>query len=55
MSLTLSDQPANIGGGFLLNYGGSLENCSVEAILESEEDALKDRIRAVLFTEDGSV
>ncbi|MBQ4424222.1 MAG: V-type ATP synthase subunit E [Lachnospiraceae bacterium] len=55
VSLTLSDQPANIGGGFLLNYGGSLENCSVEAILESEEDALKDRIRAVLFTEDGSV
>ena len=53
--ITLSKEPQAILGGFVLNYGGSLENCSVEAIFASEADALKDKVRAVLFAEDVTV
>ena len=47
--LSLSQETAPIAGGFVLNYGGIVENCSLEAIFESEADVLKDAVRAVLF------
>ena len=50
--ITLSRVPQDIRGGFLLNYGGSLDNCSVEAIFASEADRLKDCVREVLFSEE---
>ena len=48
-SLTLSKEPARIDGGFLLNYGGVVENGSFEAIFEARADELKDAVCAVLF------
>ena len=48
-SLKLSDEPAKIDGGFLLNYGGVLENGSFEAIFEARSDEFKDAVCAVLF------
>lgn len=48
-SLKVSDQAAAIDGGFLLNYGGIVENGSFEAIFESRSDELKDAVCAVLF------
>ena len=48
-SLTLSKDPARIDGGFLLNYGGVVENGSFEAIFEARADELKDAVCAVLF------
>ena len=48
-TLVLAGFPADIKGGFILQYGGVEENCSLEAIFESEADILKDAVRAVLF------
>nr|MBQ6242920.1 V-type ATP synthase subunit E [Lachnospiraceae bacterium] len=48
-SLVLGGFPAEIAGGFILKYGGIEENCSLEALFESESDVLKDAVRAVLF------
>lgn len=48
-TLVLAGFPADIAGGFILQYGGVEENCSLEAIFESESDVLKDAVRAVLF------
>lgn len=47
--LSLSEKAAEIEGGFILSYGGIEENCSLEALFESEADVLKDAVRAVLF------
>lgn len=47
--LTVSETARPMDGGFLLDYGGIEENCSFQAIFESEADALKDAVRAVLF------
>ena len=47
--LVLGGFPAAIRGGFILQYGGVEENCSLEALFESEADVLKDAVRAVLF------
>ncbi len=48
-SLKISDQTADIDGGFLLIYGGIEENCSFEALFTSEKDNLRDRIHELLF------
>ncbi len=50
-SLTLSDQAAAIDGGFLLNYGGVVENGSFKAIFEARADEFKDAVCAVLFNQ----
>ena len=47
--LTVAAEARDMDGGFLLDYGGIEENCSFKAIFESEADALKDAVRAVLF------
>ena len=48
-SLTLSKEAAKIDGGFLLNYGGIVENGSFEAIFAARSDEFKDAVCAVLF------
>ncbi len=47
--LTLSKEAAKIDGGFLIQYGGVVENGSFEAIFEARSDELKDAVCAVLF------
>ena len=48
-SLNISGDPAKIKGGFLLIYDDVEENCSFEALLENDSDALKDKIGVLLF------
>ena len=48
-SLALSDEPADIDGGFILRYGGIEENCSLKAVFAERADDLKDAVREVLF------
>ncbi len=48
-SLVLKDEPKDIDGGFVLVYGGVEENCSVEALFESQRDKLADKVHAMLF------
>lgn len=47
--LVLSDQTAAIDGGFLLVYGGIEENCSFEALFESDKERLQDAAQELLF------
>ncbi len=49
-TLVLSDKPRDIGGGFVLAYGGIEENCSFEALFEAEKERLQDIVRAQLFS-----
>ena len=48
-SLTLSDKPADINGGFILKYGDIEENCSFDALIESSKETLQDKIGQILF------
>lgn len=45
----ISDIPADIENGFILEYGLISENCSFRAILESEKDTVRDILARVLF------
>ena len=45
----ISDIPADIENGFILEYGLILENCSFRAVLESEKDTVRDILARVLF------
>ena len=47
--VAVSEQPANIDGGFVLSYGGIEENCSIDAIFRSEREGLQDCISDILF------
>ncbi len=49
-TLVLSDTPRDIGGGFILAYGGIEENCSFEALFEADKERLQDIVRARLFS-----
>ena len=47
--LTLG-QPSNlVNGGFILVYGGIEENCTFDALFESEREMLQDKVHALLF------
>ena len=48
-SISISKEPANISDGFILTYGLISENCSFEAILESEKDGIRDIAARELF------
>jgi len=48
-SLNVSEKVAQIDGGFVLKYGDVEENCSFEALLLTDKDALQDKISALLF------
>ena len=49
-TLTVSEEPAPIDGGFVLAYGGIEENCSVSALFEEKADELVDAVSKLLFT-----
>lgn len=48
-SLTVSDHTRAIDGGFVLIYGDIEENCSFEALILADKDALQDKISTLLF------
>lgn len=48
-SLTIDDKPAEIEGGFILNYGGIEENCSLKALFREKKDKLTDAVGSILF------
>lgn len=47
--LTVSNEPRNIGGGFILVYGDIELNCTFEALIEEKRDELKDTINQIIF------
>lgn len=48
--LEISKKTQDTDGGFILSYGKVEENCSFEALLESNFDLLCDKINKVLFS-----
>ena len=48
-SLKVSEQPVDIDGGFVLNYGGIEENCSFQALIDGNMEALQDKVQKELF------
>ena len=48
--LTLSDNTANIDGGFILSYGGIEENCSITALIDDARENMQDDIQKLLFS-----
>lgn len=48
-SLTISDEDANINGGFLLIYGDVEENCSFDALFSTAKESLQDKVNSLLF------
>lgn len=46
---TVSEQTYEISGGFILSMGDIEENCSVEAVFESEKEKLYDIVNRFLF------
>lgn len=48
-SLSVSREPRNIDGGFLLVYGGIEENCTIKAVFSSKREELSDRVNRLLF------
>ena len=49
-SLTVSEEPRNIDGGFVLSYGGIEENCSIGALFEERAEQLSDLVGKLLFS-----
>ena len=47
--LKISDETRNMDGGFVLSYGSVEENCSIDALMESERDRLHDAVKGFLF------
>lgn len=48
-TVSISVSPADIENGFILEYGLISENCTFNAILESEKDSIRDIIAGKLF------
>lgn len=48
--LTVSEENAEISGGFLLVYGDIEENCTFDALFEAAREDLQDKVNAFLFT-----
>jgi len=49
-SLKISDESANICGGFILVYGDIEENCSFDALISAAKENLQDKIGQILFS-----
>lgn len=47
--LQISEQTADIDGGFLLVYGGVQMNCGFDALFAAAEDDMRDRAHEILF------
>lgn len=48
--ITLSDQPIELDGGFLLQYDEIEMNCGFSAMLEEKREELEDLLNQVLFS-----
>ena len=48
-ALSLSEAPADIEDGFILEYGLISENCSFEAVLDAEKEGIRDTAARHLF------
>ena len=48
--ITVSEKTSNINGGFILSYGDIEENCSFDALFESNFDLLSDKVNEILFS-----
>ena len=49
-SITVSDRPCEIDGGFVLQYGDLEINCSFSAMLEARREEMEDLVNRELFT-----
>ena len=49
MNLTLSEEPADINGGFILKYGDILINGEISALIHEKRDELTDAVNKELF------
>ena len=49
MNLTLSEEPADINGGFILKYGDILINGEISALIHEKRDTLIDAVNKELF------
>lgn len=50
-SITISDRPHEIDGGFVLQYGDLEMNCSFAAMLEERREEMEDLVNRELFAE----
>ena len=48
--IKVSEQTRNINGGFILSYGDIEENCSFDALFESNFELLSDKVNEILFS-----
>ena len=51
VQILISGQTAGISGGFVLEEGDVEENCSVEALIEADQDAIQDAVCRILFAQ----
>ena len=49
LSITLSDTPADINGGFILKYGDIIINCELSAVMREKRDEITDAVNTALF------
>lgn len=49
-ALTVFEESAGIGGGFLLIYGDIEENCTFDALFATAKEDLQDKINAYLYS-----
>lgn len=49
LSVTLSDTPADINGGFILRYGDIIINCELSAVVREKRDEITDAVNTALF------
>ena len=48
-TLTLSSEPKEMDGGFILVYGGIEENCTIRAMFTARHDEWSDLVQKILF------
>ncbi len=49
-SIRISDDPANIDGGFILSYGDVEYNCAFKAIFDDNIERFSDEVNKILFS-----
>ena len=49
LGLVVSEEKANIKGGFILKYGKIEENCSIDAVFKEKKEEITDYINSNLF------
>lgn len=49
VKLRISMAESDIGDGFALDFGGTEENCTVDALIERNMDELTDKAKSILF------